>query len=62
MKEIQLSQGKVALVDDCDFEWLNQWKWSLSNGYGQRRRLIGINVTYHSITIHRQIMGAKLGF
>lgn len=27
MKEIQLSQGKVALVDDGDFEWLNQWKW-----------------------------------
>lgn len=27
MKEIQLSQGKVALVNDEDFEWLNQWKW-----------------------------------
>jgi hypothetical protein len=30
MKDIQLSQGKVALVDDDDFEWLNQWKWTLS--------------------------------
>jgi HNH endonuclease/AP2 domain len=27
MKEISLTQGKVAQVDDADFEWLSQWKW-----------------------------------
>jgi len=27
MKTIQLTQGKVALVDDDDYDFLSQWKW-----------------------------------
>lgn len=34
MKTIPLTRGKVALVDDADFEWLGEYKWNYANtGY-----------------------------
>lgn len=33
MKEIKLSAGMVALVDDSDYEWLMQFKWTYAKGY-----------------------------
>ena len=27
MKYIELTKGYRAIVDDEDFDWLNQWQW-----------------------------------
>lgn len=32
MKTLPLTKGQVAFVDDEDFEFLNQWKWSAVKG------------------------------
>ncbi len=55
MKRIKLTKGQFALVDDADFEWLNQWKWTASkmkNGWYAFR-------DSNSTSMHRQIMGLK---
>lgn len=37
MKRLPLSRGKEALVDDIDYRFVSQWKWSLSTkGYAHR--------------------------
>lgn len=36
MKEILLTQSKMALVDDDNYEWLNQWKWCANRAYGEK--------------------------
>lgn len=56
MKQIRLSKGLFALVDDIYFEWLNQWKWCASEeSRGTKfyaiRRKNGVK-----IRMHHQIM------
>jgi len=57
MKEIPLTQGKVALVDDEDYEWLSQWKWSYCKKEGYATRLCNRKRFY----MHRVIMNTPTG-
>lgn len=59
MKEIQLTKGYVALVDDADYEWLNQWKWHIISTHNGRH--IAAKRTewpiIKSVYMHRAILG-----
>ena len=63
MKQIQLTQGEVALVDDSDYEWLNQWKWYATQ---DRHTFYAIRTTGRrqnrsAQLMHRLILGLRPG-
>ncbi len=53
MKEIKLTKGAFALVDDEDFEWLNTFSWHFGKRYAVRKE------KGKSVFMHKQIMGAS---
>jgi len=65
MKKIKLTQGKVTIVDDEDYEWLSQWEWYYAKNnpkdrYGYARR----NSKYNggkrkTILMHREVLKAE---
>ncbi|MCK5611589.1 Fis family transcriptional regulator [Candidatus Pacearchaeota archaeon] len=65
MKRIDVSTPKYpatfALVDDSDYEWLNQWKWSAKEDYKTiyAHRCAGPSGKRVHIKMHRLILGCK---
>lgn len=55
MKRIKLTQGKYALVDDEDFDYVNQWKWYYDAGYARR------TIKNRGIFMHIVILSKPLG-
>lgn len=54
MKEIELTQGRIALVDDNDFEYLNQFTWQLQPN---RNTFYAVGYIDHkTVKMHRIIM------
>ncbi len=57
MKEIPLTQGKVALVDDRDYKLVSKFKWShATQGYA-----VSINKHLPRLAMHRLILNARHG-
>lgn len=62
MKKIRLSRGKFAIVDDEDFEILNQYKWYSDKKrytFYAARNIPYILGGYRIIYMHNQILGLK---
>jgi len=62
-KQIPLTQGKFAIVDDADYLELMKYKWYAHNlsGVYYADRAIRRNNKVVNVSMHRQIMGAQFG-
>ena len=63
MRTIPLTQGKVAIVDEEDFEILNEFKWTAQKDHGYPRwyairKEEQNNGKWKLIIMHRQILNA----
>lgn len=63
MKRIPLTQGKFAIVDDFNYEWLSQWKWHAQKDRNTfyAVRSIGKWPKQKTVLMHRLILDLKSG-
>ncbi len=60
MRQIPLSQGKFAIVDDEDYVRINQCKWYFEGHYAIRKINLGNN-KWKTFWMHREIMRTPEG-
>jgi len=60
-KRIPLTQNKFAIVDDEDFDQVNQYKWYFNNGYARRWYLDKKTKKEGYMTMHRLINNTPKG-
>jgi hypothetical protein len=60
MKTIELTKGAKAIVDECDYDYLMQWKW-LCNNTGYAVRTDYSQGKKKTLGMHRVILSATDG-
>lgn len=65
MKQIALTQGQYAIVDDADYEELSKYKWYAqkrnSGNFYAARTFFGENNKRYEVYMSRQILGLEKG-
>jgi hypothetical protein len=60
-KQIFLSKGKIAIVDDEDYEWLSQWRWYCIEGRYTAYAARTDNKNKKTVYMHKEILGVQNG-
>lgn len=58
MKQIPLTQGKFAIIDDVDFEWVNKYKWYFNSGYACTDKIVNGKAIH--LWMHKMIIKADV--
>ncbi len=61
MKQITLTQGKVSLVDDADYDWLMQYKWCAMKTRLTYYAVRGDKIIRRLVLMHRELLGLSYG-
>lgn len=66
MKQIPLTKGRIALVDDADYEMLNRYKWHAREHpsglvYALRSVWLGDKRSRRMVFMHRLLLGLQFG-
>lgn len=60
MRNIQLTQNKMCIVDNADYDLLSKYKWNYHQGYPSRNKRVSVNkrITWR---IYNELLGKQIG-
>jgi hypothetical protein len=62
VRYIQLTKGKIAIVDDADYDELNKFNWHYHGGYAKRTIFVSKGKSPKCAFLHHYLLPKKSGF